>query len=320
MSDKLVQLLSMQAGEYVSGEAISRELEVSRTAVWKQIKKLESKGYVFEAAPRLGYRLVSAPDKLDQDTLYALLAGGRYGKTIYWYETIDSTQNRARELAEQGAEDGTLIISDQQVQGRGRLGRSFVSPPGKGIWMSLILRPEIPLPFTPQLTLLTAVALCRALRRVTGLEIGIKWPNDLLIEGRKLSGILLESTAEEDRLRYVIAGIGISVNLEADDFPEMIRDKTVSLRMAGNRVWNRSEIIQHVLQELEALMGLYEVQGFEPIRLLWEALSVSIGKPALLLTPQGERRGTPVGLSPQGALLLQEADGTVQPIYSAEMA
>ncbi|MFS0722615.1 biotin--[acetyl-CoA-carboxylase] ligase [Paenibacillus sp. 1P07SE] len=320
MSDKLLQLFAQQPGEYISGEAISKELSVSRTAIWKQIKKLEAKGYVFEASPRLGYRLMSAPDKLDADTLRQLLGKGKYGQELEWYASLDSTQNRARALAEGGAPDGTLVLADQQVQGRGRLGRSFVSPPGKGIWMSLVLRPAIPLPYTPQLTLLTAVALCRALRQITQLEIGIKWPNDLLAGGRKLSGILLESTAEENRLRYVIAGIGINVNLEEGDFPPEIREKSTSLRIAAGRSWSRSEIVQRFLAELEGLVEIYEAQGFEPVRLLWEALSLSLGRPAVLLTPQGERQGTPVGLSPEGALLLKSDDGSIQPVFSAEMA
>jgi len=320
MSEKLLQLLGEQNGAYVSGEAISRELAVSRTAVWKQIKKLEAKGYVFEASTKLGYRLLSAPDPLNPQTLKERLAGGRYGAPLHWYELLDSTQNRARELAEAGAPDGTLVLADQQVQGRGRLGRSFVSPPGKGVWMSLVLRPSIPLPFAPQLTLLTAVALCRSLRQTTALDIGIKWPNDILLEGRKVSGILLESAAEDDRLRYVIAGIGINVNLEATDFPEEVRERAWSLRLASGRAWERAEVIRSFLAELESLMGIYEAQGFESIRLLWEALSVSLDKPAVLLTPQGERRGTPIGLNAQGALLLRDEDGAVEPVYSAEMA
>ncbi|NIK67751.1 biotin--[acetyl-CoA-carboxylase] ligase [Paenibacillus sp. BK720] len=319
-TNRLLELFEQNPGEYVSGEMISHELGVSRTAVWKQIKKLESLGYVFEASRRLGYKLLSSPDTLSVPKLISELRSKVFGSSIEWHETVDSTQNLAQKLAEEGAPEGTLVIAEQQHNGRGRMGRGWVSPQGKGIWMSMVLRPSVPIHFAPQLTLLTAVALCRSLRRLTALPIGIKWPNDLLIEGKKISGILLESTAEEERLRYVIAGIGISVNLEKTDYPEEMLEKVTSLRIAnGGDGFDRVTVITDFLQEWEQLYFLYLDKGFAPVITLWEALSVSLNKPARLITPQGTIDGVPIGLDASGALTVRKEDGSTVVVFSAEM-
>ncbi|WP_053376365.1 biotin--[acetyl-CoA-carboxylase] ligase [Paenibacillus sp. FJAT-27812] len=317
--EPLLRLFEDRPGEYISGESMSQELGVSRTAIWKQIRKLEAAGYHFEASRRLGYRLLSVPDNLAVEELTSRLNTRSFGKTIHYFETVESTQNLARTAAEEGAAEGTLFLAEQQVSGRGRMGRNWVSPRGKGVWMSMVMRPSVPIHFAPQLTLLTAVALCRSLKRVTSLPIGIKWPNDLLIGGKKISGILLESAAEDERLRYVIAGIGISVNLEESDYPVELLEKATSLRISAERKWVREDIIAEFLKEWEQLYFLYQEQGFSPIITLWEALSVSLGKTARLMTPQGDITGIPIGLDESGAIRIQLADGTVKPVFSAEM-
>ncbi|WP_138750983.1 biotin--[acetyl-CoA-carboxylase] ligase [Paenibacillus sinopodophylli] len=317
--EPLLQLFADKPGEYVSGEVISQALGVSRTAIWKQIRKLEAAGYQFEASRKLGYRLLSIPEKLAVEELSSMLQENIFGKTVHWFESVESTQNLARAAAEEGAPEGTLYIAEQQVNGRGRMGRGWVSPRGKGVWMSMVLRPSVPIHFAPQLTLLTAVALCRSLKRVTSLPIGIKWPNDLLIDGKKISGILLESAAEDERLRYVIAGIGISVNLEESDYPEELLEKATSLRISSGTKWTRETVIADFLKEWEQLYFLYQEQGFGLIITLWEALSVSLGKPVRLVTPQGDMAGTPIGLDASGAIRIQLADGSIQSVFSAEM-
>ncbi|WP_054024521.1 biotin--[acetyl-CoA-carboxylase] ligase [Bacillus sp. FJAT-28004] len=315
----LLQLFIDKPGEYVSGENISQELGVSRTAIWKQIRKLEAAGYQFEASRRLGYRLLSIPDMLSVEKLENRLDTKVFGQQIHYFETVESTQNLARAAAEEGALEGTLFVAEQQVKGRGRMGRGWISPRGKGVWISMVLRPSVPIHFAPQLTLLTAVALCRSLKRLTGLPIGIKWPNDLLIEGKKISGILLESAAEDERLRYVIAGVGISVNLEESDYPVELLEKATSLRISGQQKWSREEVIADFLKEWEQLYFLYHEQGFSPIVTLWEALSVSLGKTVRLMTPQGDMVGIPMGLDESGAILIQLEDGSIKPVFSAEM-
>ncbi|RAP76355.1 biotin--[acetyl-CoA-carboxylase] ligase [Paenibacillus montanisoli] len=321
MNHRILELLEQQSGAYVSGELLSKELQISRTAIWKHIKKLESAGYQIEASRRLGYRLIGKPDKLSPQELTLKLQnrGTSLVQSIRSFDSVDSTQNIAQRLAEDGAPEGTLVIAEQQTSGRGRLGRKWVSPSGKGIYMSFILRPSMPLHFAPQLTLLTAVALCRALRTAAEpLDIGIKWPNDLLIGGKKISGILLESTAEEERLRYVIAGIGISVNLTQDDFPPELLDIATSLQIELGKPLDRSDIIAGFFEQFEQLYAVYQKEGFAPIRMLWEALSVTLHKPTRLILASGETVATPIGLNEQGALLAKKSDGTVVPIFSSE--
>ncbi|MCD9021162.1 biotin--[acetyl-CoA-carboxylase] ligase [Cohnella silvisoli] len=317
--DSLLSLLEAEAGEYVSGEEISRKLNVSRTAVWKQVRKLESNGYTIEAVPRLGYRLTGKPSRLSVHELLPKINTRNFGRNLRLLDVVASTQDELRRLAEEGASEGTLVIAEQQTSGRGRMGRSWVSPAGKGVWMSLLLRPPVPLPLTPQLTLLAAVALSRAISRVVPVTIGIKWPNDLLVNGKKISGILLESAAEDERLRYVVVGMGISVNLDAEDYPEELLPKAVSLKMASGEAVNRSDLIAIILEEFERLYGLYLEQGFAPIRSLWEAHAVTLNNQTTLNTPQGPVHGVPRGLDDMGGLKVELADGSYRTVYSGEV-
>ena len=270
---RLLHIFEQQPGIYISGEQISQELGVSRTAIWKQIRKLEAEGYEFEASRRLGYKLISIPDKLIPETLKSQLTTKAFGLSLNMYDSIESTQDIAKKAAEDGHPEGTIFIAEQQTSGRGRMGRDWVSPRGKGIWMSIILRPKIPIQFAPQLTLLTAVALCRSLKRVTELPIGIKWPNDLLIDDKKISGILLESSAEDELIRHIVAGVGINVNLDRDDYPDEMQSKATSLFIASGKRWDRATIIADFLNEYEQLYTLYQEQGFNAIVTIWEAYS-----------------------------------------------
>ncbi len=317
--NELLGLFIKNEGQYVSGALASLELGVSRTAIWKSIRKLEAAGYEFEASTKLGYRLLFQPDKLDEKTILSLLKTESFGIPLNYRDEIDSTQNAVRELAEEGAAEGVVVIADMQQAGRGRMGRSWLAPRGKGIWMSLLLRPLVPIHCAPQLTLLAAVALCRSLRRETGLDIGIKWPNDLLINGKKISGILLESAAEDERLKYIIAGIGISVNMSQSDYPEELLEKATSLRIASGKSFNRAQLLTAFLLEWETLYKLYLETGFQSIAALWESLSVSLGRRMELTTPQGKLTGVPIGLDGSGAIIVKRDDGEVVTLFSAEM-
>jgi BirA family biotin operon repressor/biotin-[acetyl-CoA-carboxylase] ligase len=319
MNERILQIFLDRPGQFLSGEELSRELGCSRTAIWKHIRNLRDRGYEFEAVSRRGYRMVKTPDRLDVGRLLTCLKTRTLGRSIRLLQQVDSTQNLAHQLVIEGAEEGTLVLAEQQTAGRGRLGRSWHSPFGKGIWMSLILFPQIPLQFTSQLTLLVAVAVCRAIRQNTGVEAGIKWPNDLLVRGRKVCGILLESSGEDERLRHVVAGIGISVNLLPEDFPGELRGKATSLRIESGRELDRTNLIAIILQQLEELYDLYHREGFAPIRLLWEAGSISLGKPIRIQTREGWVQGVAETIDDFGALALRTDDGQLRKFYSGDV-
>ncbi|MDF2924417.1 MAG: bifunctional biotin--[acetyl-CoA-carboxylase] synthetase/biotin operon repressor [Paenibacillaceae bacterium] len=319
MKKRLLALFAASQEEYLSGSKISMELQVSRTAVWKHIQALKEEGYLFEAAPRLGYKLLSAPDPLLPADLLPLLATKRLGRHIHCFDEVDSTQNAAHRLVREGAPEGTLVLAERQTKGRGRLGRHWHSPKGKGIYMSLIVKPAIPLHLTPHLTLLSAVALCRAIRKVVpGVDPGIKWPNDLLVRGKKISGILLESSAENEALQYIVTGVGISCNLEPEDYPEELKDKATSLLIESGQKVSRSLLVAEFLLQLEELYGLYLEQGFGPIRTLWEASAVTLGQRLTVTDSLGTAAGTAVGLDDWGGLVLKQADGSERVIYSVD--
>lgn len=316
----LLQLFNESPDKYVSGEELSRKLKCSRTAVWKRINQLRKKGYLFEAVPNKGYRLLQTPERIDADALTASLATKVFGKTIRSFAEVDSTQSVAHQLAAQGAGEGTLVIAERQTAGRGRMGRTWFSPEGKGIWMSLLLQPKIPLARTPQLTLLTAVAVCRAIRRIGQVDAAIKWPNDILIDGKKVCGILLESVAEKERVRYVIAGIGISANFQSSDYPEDLRPIATSLLIASGKAVNRSALIAEVLAELEKLYGLYLQEGFAPIRTLWETLTVSLHRRVRINTAGGSAEGWAFAIDEAGALCMRMDNGETVRYFSGEIA
>ncbi len=316
---RLIDILNEQPGAYISGEEISRRLSISRTAVWKQINKLREEGYEFEAVSRKGYRLVHAPDKLEESSVLDGLQTHSFGRRLKLLEVTSSTQEEARLLAEQGAQEGTLVIAEEQTGGRGRQGRKWFSPAHKGVWMSLLMRPKHPLSFAPKLTLLTAVAVCRAIRKVTGVDAGIKWPNDLLVQGKKVCGILIESVGEDEMIKYCIAGIGIDVNVELAELPPELRTTATSLKIESGKTQSRARLIAAVMNELEQLYNLYEEEGFAPIRHLWEALSVTLGKRVTVKTPQGELGGIAEALDESGALVLLDDTGKTITIFSGDV-
>jgi BirA family biotin operon repressor/biotin-[acetyl-CoA-carboxylase] ligase len=319
MKERIIELFEQHPGQFLSGEQLSEKLNCSRTAIWKHIEELRQQGYRFEAVSRRGYRLIAKPDKLDIPALTAQLTTKTMGRHIRYFDEIDSTQTAIQQLAEQGAEEGTLVIAERQTAGRGRMGRKWHSPKGKGIWMSLLLRPRVSLQFTPQLTLLCAVALCRAIRQTTNVNAGIKWPNDLLINGKKISGILLESNAEDERLRYVAAGIGISANLEADDYPDELRGIATSLLIESGKMTDRVHLIAVFLQQFEELYELYHEQGFSPIRLLWESLAVSLNRTVRVQTGNGWVEGVAESLDDFGALTLLLPTGERKKVFSGDI-
>jgi BirA family biotin operon repressor/biotin-[acetyl-CoA-carboxylase] ligase len=319
MNEQILQYFLDHEGEYISGEQLSSQLNCSRTAVWKHIEALRKQGYVFDAIQRKGYKLLNKPVVINAAKLMQSLQTKTLGRVLRIYDEVDSTQNIAHSLVRQGAIEGTLVLAEQQNAGRGRMGRNWFSPKGKGVWMSLILKPTISMQFTPQLTLLAAVALCRAIQAHIPHQVGIKWPNDLLINGRKISGILLESSAEDERLNYVIAGIGISVNLLPEDYPDELRSKSTSLFIEKGQQVEREQLICDFLLQLEVMLELYAQQGFAPIRSLWEALTISLHKPIRIQTAKGWVEGVANAIDEMGALRVTLPDGENIKLYSGDI-
>ena len=306
-------------GEFVSGQRISEELGCSRTAVWKHIEDLRHEGYELEAVRRKGYRIMKIPNKISSNEIQLGLKTKNLGSTIHFEESVTSTQKIAHQLAYNGAEEGTLVVAEEQTEGRGRLSRGWHSPKYTGVWMSLILRPNLPPPRAPQLTLLTAVAIVQAIEEVTTVQPSIKWPNDILVNGKKLVGILTEMQAETDKINSVIIGIGINVNQEKEHFPEELQTIATSLKMESGQEVNRAELIQVFLTKMEQLYENYLKHGFLPIKLLWESYAVSIGKKIIARTITGTLEGTALGITDDGVLILEQQDGTITHIHSADI-
>ncbi|NDI34387.1 biotin--[acetyl-CoA-carboxylase] ligase [Chengkuizengella sediminis] len=321
MNEQIIQIFLDHPNQYISGEKLSKELNCSRTAIWKHIQALKKKGYVFESTPRLGYRVLKTPpEPLDLSRIISGLDTRFMGLNVKYVQEVGSTQTLAAEMVKKGANEGTVIIAEQQTEGRGRLGRKWFSPPGTGLWMSMILKPHIPLQFIHQLTLLISVAVCRVIKKLLDVEVGIKWPNDLYINGKKMCGILLESSAEDERVKHVIAGIGISVNLQQEDIPEELKDKMTSLCIETGIECNREELLISLFNEMEELYLLYLSEGFAPIRILWEALSICLHCPIQVQTHQGLVKGKAHGMDEMGALMITDDEGKEHKIYSGDVS
>lgn len=306
-------------GEPVSGQEIADEFGISRTAIWKYVKEFEEAGYEIGTVRKKGYYLISAPDALTEANIHKYLQTEHYGRTIHYLETCHSTQPIAHQYAQEGAMDGTVVIAEEQQDGKGRMARPWASKAYKGIWMSVILKPELTPQQAPQMTLVAAVATVKAIHEVTGLTPEIKWPNDLLIDGRKVTGILTELQADPDRVKAILLGIGINVNQEKNEFPEEIETIATSLSIALGKPVNRAKLVASILKHLEHLVGLYLEEGFPPIKQLWERYANTIGKQVRAVILQEIIEGVAIGITEEGMLELQLSDGTIRKIYSGDI-
>lgn len=316
---KLLETFSKADGEFISGQKISEHIGCSRTAVWKHIEELRKEGYELEAVRRRGYRITKKPDKISSNEIQLGLATKIMGRNIHFEEIVTSTQKLAQNLASDGVPEGTIVVADQQTNGRGRMSREWYSPSGTGIWMTMIVRPKIPINTTPQLTLLTAVAIVQAIEELTPLKPDIKWPNDIMINGKKIVGILTELQAEADQVHSVIIGTGINVNQKKDDFPEELQEVATSFLIETGERWERAKFIQMILLKFEGLYGLFLSKGFKPIKLLWEGYAISFNKLIKAKTLKGTVEGKAIGIDDDGALLIETNSNVVERIYSADI-
>lgn len=319
-SSDLVKLLRAGGDSIVSGEQLSQKMGVSRTAVWKQISALRGSGYLIEAVPSKGYCLVAEPDLLDRQTIQAGLGSGfLLGRHLVCCSETTSTNTDAFRLAEEGAEEGTVVLADRQLVGKGRLGRRWESPAGVNIYCSVVLRPEIPPYEAPQLTFLSAVAVARAIKITTGLQPAIKWPNDLLLNGRKVAGLLNEMSAETDRVGFVILGIGVNLNMRADQFPSDLRSPATSLLLETGSTVVRQAFAVHLLHELECEYLRFKQSGFGPVREDWTRYCNAFGHEVRVDLGASTLQGAFAGIDHDGALLMNLSDGRIERIMSGDV-
>ena len=271
LRETILQLFRGTPTGFVSGARISRTLGVSRTAVWKQIEKLRELGYRIEAVPSKGYRLMQSPDLLLAEELQAGAFGQLIGCRIRTLETTDSTNLQAMALGDAGAPEGLVVIADRQTAGKGRLGRSWISPGGVNLYLSVLLRPPVLPAAAPQLTFLSAVAVCRAIEDVSDLQPQVKWPNDILLGGRKVAGLLNEMSSETDRVNHVVLGIGINLNMMRAELPTQVRYPATSVAIETGRPVSRLEFTTILLRRLDELYAAYLAEGGRPLLTAWEA-------------------------------------------------
>jgi len=316
---KLLDAFTNNKDEYLSGQHLANLIGCSRAAIWKHIEELRKEGFLLEAVRKKGYRIMKTTEKVTADEIRLGLQTKFLGRQIHYEESVDSTQKIAHRLAYESAPEGTIIITEEQVSGKGRMGRVWHSPKYSGIWMSIILRPNIPPPKAPQLTLIAAVAVVQAIEAFTNLTPKIKWPNDILINGKKVTGILTELLAEADRINAIIIGIGINVNQQVEDYPKELKDIATSLSIEAGEKLARAELIKIVLLKIEQLYLLYLEKGFYPIKLLWESYAISIGRNITARTLTGSIHGKALGINEDGVLLIEDSLGKIHHVYSADI-
>ena len=317
--ETILSLFRQTPDGFVSGERISDELGVSRTAVWKHIRNLRQAGYQIEAIPSRGYQLQQSPDVLMPEAIQSGLACQLVGSRIISLDEADSTNLLACRLGDEEADDGLVVIADRQSSGKGRMGRRWESPGGVNLYASILLRPPV-LPFeAPKLTFLSAVAVCRAIKNCTGLQPTVKWPNDILLNGAKVAGLLNEMSSETDQVHYVVLGIGVNLNMRAEQFPDDLRYPATSLAIATGKAVSRLAFTRSLLQELDGLYQTYLEQGSVPIFTAWTELCDLTGKRVQVDCNNLLIEGTMVGLGDDGALLVRTSAGKIESIYAGDV-
>lgn len=305
--------------DWVSGETLCRELGVSRTAVWKHVSGLREDGYRIEARANLGYRLTDAPDIPYPAEVMSGLSTSVLGLNLVHMEEVASTNAEAKKLAREGCPEGTVIVAETQKGGKGRLGRVWFSPRSRGLWFSIVLRPPINLVDTPQVTMVTAVAVATAVREHTGVPAGIKWPNDILVDGKKICGILVELNAEMDCVNFLVAGIGLNVNIKKNEFPPELADIVTSLEIESGRHIYRVPLLRCLLQHLEKWYHRWLNEGFAAVLNKWRQMCVTLDCPVTVHTIKETYSGYAVDVDDTGALLVRTGDGSVQRLIAGEV-
>lgn len=319
MLREAVLRLLIEASDYVSGEGMSEALGVSRAAVWKSISTLREQGYEIEAKTNRGYRLLTSPDTPRAEAVLPLLKSGDFCREIIYLDEVDSTNSYLKQLAAGGAPHGTVVIANAQTGGRGRMGRAFVSDAGKGLFLSTLLRPSgEALRNVTTLTSLTAVCVCEAIRSLTGVEPSIKWVNDILVDERKLCGILLEMSmvAELGQVEYVVVGVGINVHYQAEGFPPELRDRVTSLSMLCEEPVSRAKLAAELIDRLGQMAS--SLADPAPYVARYRALSATVGREILVLRGDESRPAFAEAIGDDCGLHIRYPDGEREVLYYGE--
>ena len=303
MKEEILKMLRETDG-YISGQELCNKFGVSRTAIWKVMKQLKEAGYNIEAQQNKGYHIVSAPDVMDAAELKSIWKPKWVGCEILYFDSIDSTNTKAQELAEKGYPSGTLVVADKQIAGKGRRGRNWESPSGCGIFMTLMLKPDINPNNASMLTLVSALAVAKALADITGKDAKIKWPNDIVIDGRKVCGILTEMSAQFDYINNIVIGIGINVNNSS--FPEEISATASSLRLlSGGKKYRRAEIIEKIMEYFEKYYSIFlETEDLSALVNEYDAMLVNMKRQVKVLDPKEPFEGKAMGITKTGELIV----------------
>ena len=302
MKAEILEALRETSG-YVSGQDLCNKFGVSRTAVWKAIKQLKEAGYEIEAVSNKGYRIISAPDLMNQVELSSIRNTEWAGQEIFYYDVTDSTNIRAKELAEAGHPSGTLVVADRQEAGRGRRGRSWDSPAGTGIFMTLLLKPEINPNNASMLTLVAAMAVARAMEPITGMQAQIKWPNDIVLGGKKVCGILTEMSAQFDYINHIVIGIGINVHNQS--FPEAIASTAGSIFTETGKHIRRAELIEGILEQFEHYYDIFlQTEDLSGIIKEYDEILANRNREVRVLDPREPFEGKAMGITKKGELIV----------------
>lgn len=317
MKEKILELLKQHA-DYVSGQDICNRLGVSRTAVWKNIKALKEEGYRIDSVNNRGYKLLAEPDVIDEMRIREYLHTKWLGSTILYEPEMDSTNIQAKRLGEHDAVNGTVVVTECQTAGRGRRGKTWVSPAGN-CYFSILLRPEVLVDRASIITLVSAMALAKAIKQVAALDTMIKWPNDVIANGKKLCGILTESSTDLEYINYAVVGIGINAN--QTDFPEEIKDMASSIRLETGKEVNRAELLGTFLNVFETYYETFlETEDLTKLSEEYNRLLVNRGREVKIIEKETERILTAVGIDDKGGLIVEDCNGQRETIISGEVS
>lgn len=317
MKEKILALLREKDG-YISGQDICNQFGVSRTAVWKNINALKNEGYEIDSVTNKGYRLLSEPDIINEMRIREYLHTKWMGKNIIYMPVMDSTNTQAKRMGEEGAEHGTLVVTECQTAGRGRRGRTWESPKGN-VYFTVLLRPDVEVSRASMITLVSALALAKAIEQVTNLQVQIKWPNDVVANGKKLCGILTESSTDLEYINYLVVGIG--VNMNQTEFPEEIAGKASSLLLELGHSVNRSEVLGAFLNQFEKYYEIFiETENMSNLVDIYNEMLVNCGREVKIIEKDKESVLKAVGIDENGGLLVEDKDGNIESIISGEVS